>query len=75
MKVGNNIKIIYFFIFCFLFNSLNANEKISTAPLINLDQIKPSFEEIEENNDNNISDKKIKNKTRKKISHQPRMLY
>ena len=57
MKVGNNIKIIYFFIFCF-FNSLNANEKISTTPLINLDQIKPSFEEIDEKNDNKISDKK-----------------
>ena len=66
MKVGNNIKIIYFFIFCFLLNSLNANEKISTTPLINLDQIKPSFEEIEEKNDNKISDKKIKNKTGKK---------
>ena len=48
------------------FNSLNANEKISTTPLINLDQIKPSFEEIDEKNDNKISDKKIKNKTGKK---------
>ena len=73
MKVGNNIKIIHFFIFCFLFNSLNANEKISTTPLINLDQIKPSFEEVDEKNDNKTSDKMIKNKTGKKnllpVSH------
>ena len=48
------------------FNSLSANEKISTAPLINLDQIKPSFEEVDEKNDNKTSDKMIKNKTGKK---------
>ncbi len=73
MKVGSNIKIISLFIFCLFFNSLSANEKISTAPLINLDQIKPSFEEVDEKNDNKTSDKMIKNKTGKKnllpVSH------
>ena len=73
MKVGSNIKIISIFIFCLFFNSLSANEKISTAPLINLDQIKPSFEEVDEKNDNKTSDKMIKNKTGKKnllpVSH------
>tara|TARA_B100001121_G_C18584550_1_gene571393 strand:- start:390 stop:914 length:525 start_codon:yes stop_codon:yes gene_type:complete len=66
MKVGSNIKIISLFIFCLFFNSLSANDKISTAPLINLDQIKPSFEEVDEKNDNKTSDKMIKNKTGKK---------
>ena len=66
MKVGNNIKIIYLFIFYLFFNFLSANDKISTAPLINLDQIKPSFEEVDEKYDNKISNKKIKNKTGKK---------
>ena len=73
MKVGSNIKIISLFIFCLFFKSLSANEKISTAPLINLDQIKPSFEEVDEKNDNKTSDKMIKNKTGKKnllpVSH------
>ncbi len=73
MKVGSNIKIISLFIFCLFFNSLSANEKISTAPLINLDQRKPSFEEVDEKNDNKTSDKMIKNKTGKKnllpVSH------
>ena len=73
MKVGSNIKIISLFIFCLFFNSLSANDKISTAPLINLDQIKPSFEEVDEKNDNKTSDKMIKNKTGKKnllpVSH------
>ena len=73
MKVGSNIKIISLFIFCLFFNSLSANDKISTAPLINLDQIKPSFEEVDEKNDNKTSDNMIKNKTGKKnllpVSH------
>ncbi len=66
MKVGSNIKIVYLFISCLFFNFLSANDKISTAPLINLDQIKPSFEEVDEKNDNKTSNKKIKNKTGKK---------
>ena len=34
------------------FNSADAEDKIVTSPLINIDQIKPSFEELVEDNEN-----------------------
>ena len=66
MKLGNRIYqliILYFF----FFNYSNADEKITTTPLINIDQIKPSFEELIDENEklslnNNLKEKKnIKN--------------
>ena len=53
MKLGNNSS---FFLFLFLFSynfSLYAEDKIITTPLINLDKLKPSFEE----EDNSINEK------------------
>jgi len=56
MKPGNKFYFILISIF-FCFNSFSlAEEKISSSPLINLDKLKPSFEEVEETND--ISTKK-----------------
>ena len=62
MKLGNRIYqliILYFF----FFNYSNADEKITTTPLINIDQIKPSFEELIDENENlslnhNLKEKK-----------------
>ena len=62
-KHGNSI-LIYLIIFLFFFNvDLIAEDKIISSPLINLEQIKPSFEEVEnsnvESNESNlIKDKK-----------------
>ncbi len=62
-KHGNSI-LIYLIIFLFFFNvNLIAEDKIISSPLINLEQIKPSFEEVEnsnvESNESNlIKDKK-----------------
>ena len=62
MKLGNRIyKIII--LFFFFFNYSYADEKITTTPLINIDQIKPSFEELIDENDNislnhNLKEKK-----------------
>ena len=39
-----------------------ANEKITTSPLINLDKIKPSFEELEEDSENININKDLKEK-------------
>ena len=39
-----------------------AEEKIVTTPLLNIDEIKPSFENLDEINDNIISNKKLKEK-------------
>ena len=65
MKLG--IKINYLIILFVLFNSfLNAEEKITTSPLLNLNKIKPSFEESEEKNENLYSSKTIKERENKK---------
>ena len=46
MKLGS--KKLFLIIFFFLMFSINADEKITTTPLINLENIKPSFEEPNE---------------------------
>ena len=47
---GNRIYLILILIF-FLFKFLNAEEKIITAPLLNIEKIKPSFDELNEENE------------------------
>ena len=64
MKHGNKIFNI-FFVTLFFHNFTLAQDKITSSPLINLDQIKPSFEEPE-NNEEIISGKKFKNKKERK---------
>ena len=66
MKHGNNLRIIYIFIIFFFSNITLSEEKILSTPLINLDQILPSFEVSEDENEsftsNSIKEKK-NNKT------------
>ena len=50
-------------------NSL-AEDKIVSTPLINLDDIKPSFEESDEKNDNYTIQKKLKKKKKDKVNSQ-----
>ncbi len=61
MKLGNKF---FFFLttFFLIFGILMANEKITTSPLINLDKIKPSFEELEEDSENININKDLKEK-------------
>ena len=57
MKLGN---IINFFLFFFIFqNVVLAEDKISTIPLINLDKIKPSFEELSEDKESLVTEKNL----------------
>ncbi len=63
MKLGNRIYQILI-LFFFLFNFSKADEKISSTPLINIEQIKPSFEELVNDNEKipsgqNLKEKKI----------------
>ena len=61
MRLGN--KFNFFLISFFLsYNTSFAEDKITTTPLINLDQIKPSFEELNEENLNTSRSKNIKEK-------------
>ena len=63
MKLGNRICQITF-LFFLLLNFSNADDKIITTPLINIEKIKPSFEELANDNENipsgqNLKEKKI----------------
>ena len=50
MKLGSKIyQIIIFFSFFLTFSK--ADEKITTTPLINIEKIKPSFEELADENE------------------------
>ena len=60
MKLGS--KILFLFLFINSISYLKAEEKIITTPLINIDEIKPSFESLDENNENITSNKKLKEK-------------
>ena len=68
MRLGSKklIVLIYFSIF-FNISSI-AEDKILRSPLINLNELKPSFEEVEETVTNKIDNEAIKNK--KKSSQQ-----
>ena len=60
MKLGNKF---FFIIFFFnIFNFIYADDKIVTSPLINIEKIKPSFEEINEENETISSNKTLKKK-------------
>ena len=59
MKLGNKLIFILFF---FYLNLLVAEEKITTSPLINVEEITPSFEELDEENENILSNQNLKEK-------------
>ena len=51
MKLGNKIFILIFSFFIFQKFSF-AEDKISSTPLINIDELKPSFEELDDESEN-----------------------
>ena len=59
MKLGNKIHLILIMTI-FSFNFSYSEEKISTSPLLNVEEIKPSFEELEDINDNILINKNLK---------------
>ena len=58
MKLGSKVLLIILF----LFNFLYAEQKITTTPLINIDKIEPSFENQDLEDENNKSNKKLREK-------------
>ena len=64
MKPGNRNYILttLFLFFCFIPSTITAENKILSTPLINLDELKPSFEEVNEENNEAIENQIIKNK-------------
>ena len=67
MKHGNNLWIIYFFSIFFFSKISLSEEKILSAPLINLDQIQPSFEISDDENESLSTNNRIKEKNDKKF--------
>tara|TARA_E500000178_G_scaffold355096_1_gene426450 strand:- start:1922 stop:2425 length:504 start_codon:yes stop_codon:yes gene_type:complete len=61
MKLGNKILSI-FFLAMISFEISFAEQKVTLSPLINIDDIKPSYEELDEKNDNINSIKTFKEK-------------
>ena len=61
MQLGKKIS-IFFILFSFSYNFSFSEEKITTSPLINLEKIKPSFEELNEENENFTTNQSIKEK-------------
>ena len=55
MRLGNKF---FFLIFFFIYNSSFAEDKIVSTPLINLNEIKPSFEESDDSKLNSIKTQK-----------------
>ena len=62
MKLGNNKFILSIFFLLFSYSSLFAEDKILSTPLINLNELKPSFEEIDNSTDDIVGKDSIKDK-------------
>ena len=61
IKLGNKL-IIFLILFIFSSNLSFADNKITSTPLINLEKIKPSFEEPNEENENSKINRNLKEK-------------
>ena len=66
MKRGNNFKIIYSFLGLFFSSTILAEEKILSTPLIYLNQIQPSFEVSDDENESFTTINPIKEKKNNK---------
>ena len=70
MKLGNKTIFLTLLLFNFFYSSSSAEDKITSTPLLNLNELKPSFEELEKINENASSSEKIKAKKSKKTKSQ-----
>jgi len=66
MKLGNYRFNLSFFFLLFYSLTCLAEDKVSSSPLINLNELKPTFEEVEDLSNDTTNNEVIKNK--KKIS-------
>ena len=62
MRLGNSKLILSIFFFLFYSFSSLAEDKILSSPLINLDELKPSFEEVDESINDATNNEAIQNK-------------
>ena len=62
MKLGSCRFTLSFFFLLFYNLSSWAEDRVSTSPLINLNELKPSFEEVEDSSNDITSNEIIKDK-------------
>ncbi len=62
MKLGNNNLTIFIFLFLTFSSPSLSENKILSSPLINLEELKPSFEDIEESSNETPNNEGIKKK-------------
>ena len=65
MRLGNKICFVITILILVPYNSADTENKIVTSPLINIEQIKPSFEELIEDNQNISTTQDLKKKSNK----------
>ena len=65
MKLGISLTLII--IYFLTINLSFSNDKITTTPLLNLNEIKPSFEELDDKNETVSTKKNLKIKKKKKL--------
>ena len=68
MKLGNKLGYLLLFIFFKLNFSVYAEDKIISTPLLNLKELKPSFEYTDEKNEKNVIIKDLKKKKKRNSS-------
>tara|TARA_Y100000816_G_C25989563_1_gene516847 strand:- start:389 stop:892 length:504 start_codon:yes stop_codon:yes gene_type:complete len=74
MNRGNKLILFLFINFFFINSSLISEDRIISTPLINLDEIKPSFENQDLDNDNIILKPNLKNKKKNVTNNTSRVL-
>ena len=62
MKLGNKLDYLIIIFFLKISSLSYAEDRIISSPLINLDEIKPSFEDTDEKNEKNVILKDLKKK-------------
>ena len=62
MRHGNSIKYFLTIFFIFFQSNLFTEDKISSTPLLNIDEIQPSFEITDEKIENDYNDNKMREK-------------
>ena len=62
MRLGNKVYLLIIFYLFLYSNFSHSEDKITTSPLINVEKIKPSFEESDEENENTSTSQNLKEK-------------
>ncbi len=69
MKPGNKLTFLSILFFLSFYNLSKAEDKITSTSLINIDEIQPSFEDLESNNEVSTTNQTLKKKEKDKFNN------